>query len=130
MTVEQLRCPLCEILPIIGKKWSILLLNAIGNQKKIRYNKLKKVLRGINSKVLSQRLKELERAELILRKSYDEIPPKVEYSLSEKGRSLRTALLPLLEWFYSQNEKTDQTPCDIAYQKLLIEHSLFNKELS
>ncbi len=101
---------------IVSKKWSLLIVNAIGNTTTIRFSKLKKKLREINSKVLSDRLKELVQAEIIYRDSKDSIPPHVEYSLTDKGKSLRKAIMPLLEWFYSYHEKGMLTPCDLAYQ--------------
>ncbi|MHA1125610.1 MAG: winged helix-turn-helix transcriptional regulator [Candidatus Heimdallarchaeota archaeon] len=101
---------------IISKKWSLLIVNSIGNTTTIRFSELKKSLREINSKVLSDRLKELVQAEIINRKSKDSIHPHVEYSLTDKGKSLRKAIMPLMDWFYSYHEKGTQTPCDIAFQ--------------
>ena len=111
-----MKCPLCETMNIISKKWALLLINAIGNNKSIRFGELKRVLKGINSKVLSDRLKDMEAVGLIHRKSFDEIPPHVEYSLMESGKSFRKAMIPLMDWFYSQHKQNSQTPCDIAYQ--------------
>ena len=113
---EIIVCPLCNIMNIVSKKWSLLIVNAIGNTTTIRYSEIKKNLRKINSKVLSDRLKELVQAEIINRKSKDSVPPHVEYSLTDKGRSLRKAIIPLLEWVYSYYAKGSLTPCDIAYQ--------------
>ncbi|MHA1557072.1 MAG: winged helix-turn-helix transcriptional regulator [Candidatus Heimdallarchaeota archaeon] len=113
---EKIICPLCNIMNIVSKKWSLLIVNTIGNTTTIRFSEIKRNLRTINSKVLSDRLKELVQAEIINRKSKDSVPPHVEYSLTDKGKSLRKAIMPLLEWFYSYNEKGRITPCDIAYQ--------------
>lgn len=113
---EIIVCPLCNIMNIVSKKWSLLIVNAIGNTTTIRFSEIKKNLRKINSKVLSDRLRELVQAEIINRKSKDSVPPHVEYSLTDKGKSLRKAIMPLLEWFYSYHEKGRPTPCDIAYQ--------------
>lgn len=64
----------------------------------MRYGEVKKEINGITHKMLSSQLKELERDELIIRKEYHQIPPKVEYSLSEKGLSLMPVLNAMCEW--------------------------------
>lgn len=64
----------------------------------VRYNELQRYIKGISYKSLSQSLKELERDGLILRKEYPQIPPKVEYSLSERGKSLMPLLDGMCEW--------------------------------
>ncbi len=102
---------------IISKKWALLVINTIGNAQKIRYNGIRDILGEINSKVLSDRLKELEEAGLIRREAYAEIPPRVEYSLTEDGETLRNAIVPLMKWIYSKNTERTNTPCDIAYSE-------------
>ena len=64
----------------------------------VRYNELRRYIKGISFKTLSASLKELEHDGLILRKEYPQIPPKVEYSLSERGKSLMTILDQLCTW--------------------------------
>jgi DNA-binding HxlR family transcriptional regulator len=114
---EKMICPLCEIMNVISKKWALLIINAIGNRDySIRFGELKRVLRGINSKVLSDRLKDIGAVGIIHRKSFDEIPPHVEYSLTDSGKSFRKAIVPLMDWLYSHHKHNSQTPCDIAYQ--------------
>jgi len=110
-------CPLGGVMDIISKKWALLVINAIGNSQKIRYSEIRDTLGEINSKVLSDRLKELEEAGLIKREAYAEIPPRVEYSLTEDGKSLREAIVPLMRWVYSKNTERTNTPCDTAYLK-------------
>lgn len=111
-------CPLGGIMNIISKKWALLIINVVGNTPKVRYNEIMERLEGINSKTLSDRLKELEEYGLIRRKAYAEIPPRVEYSLTSSGVELRRALLPLMRWGYSHNSVAErtQTPCDVAYK--------------
>jgi DNA-binding HxlR family transcriptional regulator len=101
---------------IISKKWALLIINAIGNTNSIRFGELKRALIGINSKVLSDILKDIEAVGIIRRKSFDEIPPHVEYSLTDSGKSFRKAMIPLMDWFYTHHKQNSQTPCDIAYQ--------------
>lgn len=108
-------CPLGGVMDIISKKWALLIINTIGNSQKVRYNEIRNNLGEINSKVLSDRLKELEEAGLIKREAYAEIPPRVEYSLTGDGEALREAISPLMKWVYSKNVGRTNTPCDIAY---------------
>ncbi len=112
-------CPLGGVMDIISKKWALLVINTIGNSRKIRYSDIRGILGEINSKVLSDRLKELENAGLIRREAYSEIPPRVEYSLTEDGKALRNAIVPLMKWVYSRNNERTNTPCDIAYMEKL-----------
>ena len=116
MISEKMKCPLCEIMNVISKKWALLIINAIGNNIAIRFSELKRLLKGINSKVLSDRLKDIAAVGIIHRKSFDEIPPHVEYSLTNNGKSFRKAMIPLMEWFYSQHKQNSQTPCDTAFK--------------
>lgn len=110
-------CPLGGVMDIISKKWALLVINTIGNSQKIRYSEIRDTLGEINSKVLSDRLKELEEAGLIKREAYAEIPPRVEYSLTEDGEAMRKAIAPLMKWVYSKNAGRTNTPCDTAYLK-------------
>jgi DNA-binding HxlR family transcriptional regulator len=64
----------------------------------VRFNELQRYLKKISDKTLSQNLKELERDQLIIRRVYDQIPPKVEYSLTERGQSLMKVLDQLCIW--------------------------------
>jgi DNA-binding HxlR family transcriptional regulator len=66
--------------------------------KAVRFNELQRYLKKISDKTLSQNLKELERDQLIIRKVYDQIPPKVEYSLTDRGQSLMKVLDQLCIW--------------------------------
>ena len=112
-------CPLNKIMNLISKKWTLLVINVIGNNQTVRFNEIIRRLNGVNSKTLSDRLKELETFGLISRKVYAEIPPRVEYSLTVKGKTLRKAILPLMEWIYTHNNirKDKENPCDIALAK-------------
>ncbi len=61
---------------------------------------------GISPRTLSIRLKELEEAELIKRENFAEIPPRVEYTLTQDGREVRDAIIPLMEWAYNKSKQT------------------------
>jgi len=98
-------CPLEGIMEIISKRWALLIIAAVGSQGRIRYNEIMGRLDGISPKSLSDRLKELKMAGLIKREAFAEIPPRVEYSLTEDGEGLLTAMVPLLEWVNMKHEK-------------------------
>ncbi len=68
------------------------------SQKKVRFNELAKLCNHISTKTLASRLKELEKEKILIRTAYNEIPPRVEYSMTQKGQSLIEALLPLIQW--------------------------------
>jgi DNA-binding HxlR family transcriptional regulator len=91
-------CPLEGIIDVISKKWALLIINVLGHQEKLRFNDLMKELNGISPKTLADTLKKLQDEALIKREAFAEIPPRVEYSLSQEGEELRQAILPLLKW--------------------------------
>ena len=76
------------ILETLSKKWTLRLLRSLNDSSKKRFNKLVNELKGISPKTLSERLKELEKYTLISKESFAEIPPRVEYSLTKKGKDL------------------------------------------
>lgn len=83
---------------MISKKWALVVIGTISNHKKIRFNELKDNLIKISPKALADRLKDLEKAGLIKKEIFPEIPPRVEYSLTKDGNDVRDAMIPLLEW--------------------------------
>ncbi len=91
-------CPLEGVIDIISKKWSLLIINEIGNHGMIRFNRLMEELKPISPKTLGDTLKELQRAGLVERHVFNEIPPRVEYVLTKEGKELRNAIIPLLRW--------------------------------
>jgi DNA-binding HxlR family transcriptional regulator len=91
-------CPLEGVIDVISKKWALLIINAIGNHGKLRFNNLMQELGNISPKTLSDTLKELQTEGLIKRESFAEIPPRVEYSLTRDGAELRKSIIPLLKW--------------------------------
>jgi DNA-binding HxlR family transcriptional regulator len=95
-------CPLEGIIDIISKKWALLIINEIGNHKRIRYNDLMKEIEGISPKTLSDTLKDLVNHKLVKRESFNEIPPRVDYTLTKDGEDLRHAIIPLLQWALSK----------------------------
>ena len=116
---ETCICPLGGIIELISKKWALLVINTIGNKGTLRFNQIMKTLEGINPKTLSSRLREIEGYGLIERRSYAEIPPRVEYTLTDEGEELRKAIEPLMEWTYKHDKGGEKgtTPCDVAYER-------------
>ncbi len=96
-------CSIEGIMGIMSKKWALLIISAIGNNQKLRYNELEKKLGEISPKTLADRLKELEIANIVKREAFAEIPPRVEYSLTKEGAELRNAIIPLMKWAASRD---------------------------
>lgn len=88
-------CPTTDIVSVIGRKYSLLLLSLIADRGVARFNEIKNDLGEISSSTLSIRLAELEEAGLIERRTFAELPPRVEYSLTGAGLRLRRSLLSL-----------------------------------
>lgn len=91
-------CPVEEVVNKISRKWAIMTISVIGNHGKMRFNEIREHHTGLTPKTLSDLLKELQKEGLVRRESFNEIPPRVEYSLTDDGEKLREALLPLLKW--------------------------------
>jgi DNA-binding HxlR family transcriptional regulator len=96
-------CSIEGIMSVLSKKWALFIISMIGNNQKLRYNELEKKLDGISPKTLADRLKELEKASIIRRETFAEIPPRVEYSLTKEGAELRNAIMPLMKWASSRD---------------------------
>lgn len=100
MVIEKQKLPDCPVettLGLIGNKWKVLIIrDLLGGTK--RFGKLKKSINGISQKVLTSNLRALEEAGLLHREVYAEVPPKVEYSLTELGLSLKPVLQSLAVW--------------------------------
>jgi len=94
---DPLGCPLASTLNMIGGKWKPMILHML-SAGTMRFGELKKNIPPISQKMLTQQLRELELDGIICRKIYPEVPPKVEYSLTERGASLRPILDDLYNW--------------------------------
>ena len=90
-------CPVETTLMMIGDKWKVLIIRELLPGTK-RFNEIHHSIDGISQKVLTQKLREMESDGLLERKVYAEVPPKVEYSLTELGKSLGPVLDSLKEW--------------------------------
>jgi DNA-binding HxlR family transcriptional regulator len=109
-------CPLEGIIDVIGKKWALLVINAIGNHGSLRFNGLMEELNGISPKTLADTLKQLQNEQLLKRESFAEIPPRVKYSLTEDGQGLREAVVPILKW--AATRQGSKRKCSLAYRKM------------
>ncbi len=105
-------CPLQEVSDALERKWSFQIIYTIGNHNKIRFNALQEELRHISPKTLSDTLKKLENAYLVSKKFFNQMPPKVEYTLNKDGLSLYPIIVSLLKWSTSRkNSKIKQCLC-------------------
>ena len=103
-------CPVEATLELIGGKYKALILWHL-SEKKLRFSELRKVIKNATPKMLTQQLRELEASALIHREVFPVIPPKVEYSLTETGRSLLPILVAMRDWGAGYLRKKDMEPC-------------------
>lgn len=98
LTKEELpECPVAITVGLIGSKWKLLIIRNL-LVRPWRFNELKKSLDGISQKVLTDSLRSMEEDGLITRTVYPEVPPRVEYALSELGETLRPILQAMQDW--------------------------------
>ena len=90
-------CPVELTVSLIGSKWKVLILHDLLNGVK-RYSELTRTIKGISAKVLTAMLRDLEKDGIVARKVYPQVPPKVEYSLTDLGKSLEPILLSMKTW--------------------------------
>jgi DNA-binding HxlR family transcriptional regulator len=95
---DDIRCPLEYGLMLFGGKWKSRIICVLSANERLRYSEIRKEMYNITDSVLAATLKDLIEAGIIDRKSYDEIPPRVEYSLTEKGRSVVPILQSICQW--------------------------------
>jgi DNA-binding HxlR family transcriptional regulator len=95
---RQKNCPVARALDIIGERWTILLLRDLFLQGPRRFQDFQESLAGVAPNTLSARLKTMEEHGLIARRVYSDHPPRLEYHLTEKGKSLGPVLKALREW--------------------------------
>ena len=90
--ISNSRCPVCRTAEVVSGKWTLLVIRDLADGSR-RFCELERSLAGISPRTLSLRLRALEEEGIVLRQTYPEVPPRVEYALTEKGR----ALVPLIE---------------------------------
>lgn len=85
-------------LSVIGGKWKLVILWHLGFEGTFRFNEIRRLFRSISHRILSKQLKELEQDGLISRKVYDSSPPKVEYSITDRGKTVLPIVQAMYEW--------------------------------
>jgi DNA-binding HxlR family transcriptional regulator len=90
-------CPVATAVQLIGSKWKLLIMRNL-LERPWRFNELQRSLEGVSQKVLTDSLRSMEKDGIIIRTAYAEVPPRVEYSLSELGESMRPIIESLKEW--------------------------------
>ena len=97
---EYLTCPIRQVISRFGDKWSMLVIYSLyaSDTGILRFNELCRLMTDCSQKMLSQTLKNLEQSHLVHREVYPEVPPRVEYSLTDTGKSLIPSILSLIAW--------------------------------
>ncbi|HYE12079.1 MAG TPA: helix-turn-helix domain-containing protein [Patescibacteria group bacterium] len=107
MKNKEYTCTFEIAMDLIGGKWKPIIIWHLGTKGTKRFNELKKLLPQITQKMLTQQLRELESDSLVERKVYPQVPPKVEYSLTDLGKSLMPILSMMCDWGEKYYEKVD-----------------------
>ena len=98
LTKEEMpACPVATTVQLIGSKWKLLIIRNV-LVRPWRFNELRKDLEGISQKVLTDSLRSMEEDGIVTRTVYPEVPPRVEYSLSELGESMRPVIKAMEQW--------------------------------
>ena len=107
LTKEEMpACPVATTVALIGSKWKLLILRNL-LARPWRFNEMRKNLEGISQKVLTDSLRSLEDDGIITRTVYPEVPPRVEYALSELGESMRPIIMAMESWGLSYQEQVN-----------------------
>lgn len=105
-------CPVGPVVDIVFSRWTTPILWTLHAHGRRRFVELQRGIAGITPKVLTQRLRQLERDGLVVRTYYPEVPPRVEYEISELGRSLGPLFATLAEWSTDNLEKVERARAD------------------
>ena len=111
---KDIRCPLEYGLEIFGGKWASRIICVLAEKETLRYSELRREMGNITDAVLAASLKQLISDESVGRKSYDEIPPRVEYSLTERGKSVVPILQSICRWagaFHKEDYENTMIQC-------------------
>jgi DNA-binding HxlR family transcriptional regulator len=109
MAKQRYTCGLDAAIAVMGGKWKGLILFSLG-EGPLRFGELRRAVSGISERMLILQLREMEHSGLVHREVYHQIPPKVEYSLTEFGHSLNAALAPLGAWGEEHMERIEAIP--------------------
>ncbi|NLR57767.1 helix-turn-helix transcriptional regulator [Chitinophaga polysaccharea] len=100
-TKQSAECPFQEAMDLIAGKWTMSIVNVLMSGT-MRFKELERHVTGINTRMLVKELKQLEAKKIVKRKAYATVPPTVEYSLTEKGESLKPVLSAIQSWAIAQ----------------------------
>jgi DNA-binding HxlR family transcriptional regulator len=100
----KLECPIMSTIAMVSDKWKVLIICKL-RQNKLRFTELRRELTGITQRVLTHQLRELEADGLVFRRVFAEVPPRVEYSLTELGGTLWPALQHLEDWAHEHADE-------------------------
>lgn len=103
------KCPIRNVIDKFGDKWSLLVLYNLNEKGMLRFNDLHREMADCSQKMLSQTLKRLESIGMVHREVYPEVPPRVEYSLTERGKSLMPHVSALIAWAVEHFEEIAYT---------------------
>lgn len=108
-TKEQFYCPMSTAVDVIGGKWKTVILYHLLEKETMRFSELKRTLTGVTQKMLTAQLRSLEADGLVRREVYPVIPPKVEYSLTELGKTLEPVIYAMKNWgqAFSEHKTAD-----------------------
>ncbi len=110
---DHANCPVRQVLARLGDKWSILVIQLLGNAEVMRFNELHKTVDDISQKMLTVTLRSLETDGLVKRTVYAEVPPRVEYAITPLGRSLLPHIQGLYRWASENMEEIKKTRAGI-----------------
>ncbi|MEU3737774.1 MULTISPECIES: helix-turn-helix domain-containing protein [unclassified Streptomyces] len=110
-------CPVGPVVDIVFSRWATPILWTLNEYGRLRFVELQRAIAGITPKVLTQRLRQLERDGLVIRTYYPEVPPRVEYEISQLGRSLGPLFATLAEWSTENLDKVEQARTDFDGDK-------------
>lgn len=102
------QCAIRHVTTHLGSKWATMILLLL-SQETLRFGELRKRIENISQRMLTQTLRQLERDGLVSREAYAEVPPRVDYALTELGHSAVTALLPLVIWARDKKSEIDKS---------------------
>jgi DNA-binding HxlR family transcriptional regulator len=114
----QTGCPVAATLDVIGDRWTILILRDLVRGRSGKFKDLLDSLQGISPNLLAERLKRLEREEIVERWFYSDHPPRAEYRLTKTGRELGSVVRAMAEWGYAHRLSDEQRPAAAAIMGL------------
>lgn len=109
-STNEIPCPMPDIAKLIGGKWKLIILQILIFQGMKRFNELRRIIDGITQTMLTSHLRALENDGLVKRKVYAEVPPRVEYSATQRALDLEDMFQAMHTWWIKSGSKTSGTP--------------------